>query len=705
MVGVEGGRSGRRRDAAWPLASALAFVGYLALAVAITWPLALHPKSSTFGYVPSDLSSHIARYQEFVADRQPPFLPGRLHGVDAPDGYATTWTLDLASFPSSAVYWVFSLLLGGIGANGLLAIGSFALSAFSMFLLTRWITGDARAAFVAGLAFGFWPWVFSTATQPYGHGWVFVLPVWRALVLWERPNSRNGLLFGLSVVLSMLWLQYWVYLGGVLFVTLGAVLIAAAAFRRRAREYARPLLASMAPVAVVLVFLGIVASVASPGEIPVRSRSESYVYSARPLMYVVPHPENFVFGEWTEPFLQGRYRGGPLVPGETAYADIYVGLTVVALAAIGVAVLWLRLRRGRTRALSERSVIGGLAGVAIITVGFLLSMPPSADVGGVEIPLPGAFVNEFTAVFRTTHRFAVLVMLGLCICAAVGVRAALSRLGPRPALAVLAALAIVVPLDLWGRQHDGSSRVNYPEVYEALRSAPRGIVAVYPFSPADADQGVVFDRPAHGMPLFNGARVGTESATAKSDLAALSDPGNAARLAALGVRYVVVKGGAKDAWQPRPEQRFAGLRVMNRARDGTLFRVVAEPATVVALSRHGFWSPERVGTTFYRWLTSQEARVELRGRCEPCIGTLRFEAASFAQTRTLTIRQGDRVLSRRRIGTSSTAVSVFVVFRRRTELTLSTDPGPQSIQETTGMVDDRDVSIQITVPLRFQPAG
>ena len=675
---------------------------YAAYAIFVTWPFVLHPTSSTLGIVPSDLSANIARFEELAADRQAPFLPGRVPEIDAPDGLSTTWTLDLAALPSSLLFWLAALAIGGIAGSGVLGTAAYAASAFAMFLLARQVTGHAGAAFVAGLAFGFWPWVFSTATQPFGHGWVLVIPVWRALAVVEDPRPANGLWFGLAATLAMAWLQYWILVGGVLYATAVATILLLAWREGGARKYVRPLALSTAPVVVALSVFGALAVVASTGEIPARSAEESYSYSARPLMYVVPHPEHPLFGDRTGRFLRSEFDGSSR--GRPFYADIYVGLSTIAFAILGIAWLLAALRR-RGPPAQRRAIAAGVLAGALVVVGFLFSMPPRVSVFGVAVPMPGEAIVSVTSVFRTTHRFAAVVMLGLCLLLALGLRALVRGRPARVAAAVIAASALIVAADVWGQADFGETRlVDHPDVYDALRGLPHGTVAVFPMS-SIADQRILFERGAHERPLFNGARPGTRSASGKLDLQALADEGNASRLATLGVRYVVVLGGADQPWQPRPEQTFPGLAVIRRAPDGTAFRVTAAPEPLAWVSE-GFWAPERQGDSFYRWLTSDEGVIEVRGACTVCVRILEFTAASLAQQRTLEVRnEQGRVVARRVVGIAPTRVRFLVVFNKRADFRLRVTPGPQSIREATGALDARDVSIQISVPIRVHAAS
>jgi hypothetical protein len=682
--------------------TALVGLLYLGYAVAITWPFILHPGSSIFGSVGADLTGSIARFQEFISSGQVPFLPGTLDGVDAPDGLPTTWALDLASFPGILVAWGLSVIVGPIAANGLLTIAAFTLCAFSMFLLARWVTGQTGVAIVAGAAFGFWPWVFSTSSQALGHGWVFVIVFWRALVAFERPSARNGVLLGLAAVLCMTWFQYWILIGGLFVASLAATLVVLGALRGDAWRQVRAQAAAFSVIMALGVILALLASAAAPGEIPVRAEDDAYIYSARPLMYVLPHPENPIFGRWTAPIIEDRYTG--LTPDSPAYANIYLGLIMLALAAAGLVWLAGRLRRDRRAALTDRGVVAGLASVASAVVALTLSAPPRVSILGLEIPTPEELIVKSTTAFRVTHRFALVVMVGVCVLAALGLRALLANRRPALAVAVVTFLAVAVPLDLWGRQIHGALRLTDPSIYTALADKPPGTLAVYPLGPS-ADNLAAFYRPKHKKPIFNGYRTGTETHPMKSDFQELADPQTVARLAALGVRYVIVTDFGSQPWQPRPGQRFQGLQPMMRTSDGQLFRVTAKPAAGIASFGPGFLPPEWSPPRFLRWMSAPEAKIELRGPCDPCEGEVRFTAASFARERIVRIYGSNgELIALRRVRAVPTEISFPVRFRKRTMLTLGTLPGPESIGAVTRTADYRHVSIQVASPMSFVAA-
>ena len=687
------------------VATAVAGALYLGYAIAITWPFALHPRSSIFGVVGYDLTGSISRFQEFIDNDQLPFLPGRIETANAPDGLATTWALDLAAFPNISVHWGLSVLAGAIAANGLLTIAAFTLCALSMFLFARWLTGHAGVALIAGVAFGFWPWVFSTSSQALGHGWVFVLLVWSALLTLERPTLRNGVILGLATALCMTWFPYWILIGGIFYATLAGVSLLVATARNELRLQLRSQLAAFGVILLLTVCLGVLRSAASAGEVPVRPESEAYIYSARPLMYLLPHPQNPIFGGWSSSIIEDRF--DDFTPESPAYANIYLGWTMLILALVGFGWLIQRLRRDGRQALRERMVAAGLAASVSAVVALLFSAPPRVSVLGISVPMPEELILQATTAFRVTHRFALVVMVGVCILAALGLRAVLVGRSATFAATVIAILAVAVPLDLWGRQVHGSSRVVIPPLYTELKREAPGIVAVYPITGV-TDNVAAFYRPAHDKPVYNNFRAGTQWDPVKGELQALGDPEVVPRLATLGVKYVLVRRiyeiNDLKPWQPRPAQNFDGLQVIHRTPDATTYRVVAEPAPAIFVSfGSGFDFAERTGDRFTRWVVDPVSQIRVQGDdCDPCVGRLRLTVSSFAQPRDLQIRdEKGALLKRTVVGIEPMTVSVPVHVDGRATFTLSTNPGVQSIDEATGNGDPRIVSLQIAAPIDF----
>jgi len=139
-----------------------AVLAYTALAVVLTWPLAL----GLAGDVPGDLGDSLLNMWILAwgAEHVPRLLVGAMDwqsfwnaNIFHPEPLALTFSEHLfgQTLQILPVYW----LTGNIVlCYNLLFISTFALSAFGAYLLALDLTGDRRAAFVAGLVYGFLPY-------------------------------------------------------------------------------------------------------------------------------------------------------------------------------------------------------------------------------------------------------------------------------------------------------------------------------------------------------------------------------------------------------------------------------------------------------------------------------------------------------------------------------------------------------------------
>ena len=257
-----------------------------------------------------------------------------------------------------------------------------------------------------------------------------------------------------------------------------------------------------------------------------------------------------------------------------------------------------------------------------------------------------------------------------------------------------------MPLDLWNRPSSQTYRIHTPEIYATLRAQPPGGVAEYPLRPI-VRIGHYMDlyyQQAHGRPLLNGWYGGPDERRALS-LADLSDPKTAPGLATLGVRYVLVTPPIPGV--PPPGEPGRGFDFVARDAYASLYRVTARPKPLV-YEREGFLGAEGEPGQRFQWVGGSQVELEIIARCDPCSGALAFGAESFARPRRLVVTTPDgRTVYRGRIGVDATTVVVPLQFRRRVVLKLDIDPGPQSIQETTGNPDPRVVSLLVRNPRFF----
>lgn len=659
------------------------FVGYLAIAVVITWPWALHPGSQLYGVVGGDLTSSVGFYGVAADELKPPFFPGVLHSFNAPAGIENQWALNLAGVGSSSSLFVLSVLFGSVAAHGIMAVAGYALTAFAMFLLLRRLGAIDPAAAVGGLAFGFWPYAYGTGwTWPhYIQGWVFVLLIWRMIVLAKRPNPRNGVLAGIAAVVAMTWVQYYLVIGGVLLVVLALLAIGRAYLDGRVRQTLVALAVAFCPVVVAIGLILAAGVVADYEGLPSRETADVVQRSARPLMYVVPGPRSAIVDDQTRPFLERRYSGGAQGDPRVHYADIYVGISLLLLSLVGAAWAIASLARQRKEALRDPLVTAAILGAAVAVTGFLFSMPPTIEVFGITLPMPYTAIDEVTSVFRVTHRFAVFVMLGASILAACALTAVLRTRSTRVAWLVCAVVGAVLFVDLYAPAPEGS-RVTTPRWTEVLADRPAGILAEYPLqSEAIALNIGALYQPMHHKQLFAGFRDNTEWASRKYDLGRLSQPGTVAELARFGVRYVVVHH--PDELSPaetRPGQPIKGLRLIDaRQPSESIYEVVARPSATAVRPLSGFDLPQG-NRVIRRSQGLNPARLEVVGDCEPCVGVVRFRAGAHVVPRVVSITQdGYGVVFRQTIFRQRVVTVRVRPFSRRTVLRMTSDPAPDPL--------------------------
>ena len=180
------------------LAPRWAALWYSLAAVLMTWPLALGLGRD----IPWDLGDALlncwilAWNSEHVLEAlggNPSVLSGLWHGnIFHPEPYALAYS-ELLIAQTIQGLPVYALTGNAVLVFNLLFLSTFILSAWGMYLFVRELTGDARAAFLAGLIHGFMPYrtaegphlqVLSSQWMPfalYGMRRYFVTGSWRAL--------------------------------------------------------------------------------------------------------------------------------------------------------------------------------------------------------------------------------------------------------------------------------------------------------------------------------------------------------------------------------------------------------------------------------------------------------------------------------------------------------------------------------------------
>ncbi len=337
-----GGPATRRRHR---LALGVAATAYLALAVAVWWQVwTSHPTSTTTcGCGDSSLFTWFLAWPAYalVHGADPLYSTAMLH----PTG--VNLLANTAEIGVGVVLAPVTWLFGPVATLNVALTLSPALSALAMYVLVRTWVAWAPAAFVAGLLYGFSPFVLVSLSDGHLMLGLAVLPPLMVLALDEllvrqqHPPALVGVALGLLVVLQFLIgtevLAIMAITGAVAVAVMAATWARRpAAHRGRAGHAARGVAAAGATSAVLLAY---------------------------PVWFVLAGPAHYSGSIWTAPFLGG---GGVrlkqyVVPAPSAEALVsylhriggyqgpslsnqYLGIGLVAVVVLGL-VVWRRDRR------------------------------------------------------------------------------------------------------------------------------------------------------------------------------------------------------------------------------------------------------------------------------------------------------------------------------------------------------------------------
>ncbi|MBV9605276.1 MAG: hypothetical protein JO027_09220 [Solirubrobacterales bacterium] len=618
----------------------IALAVYVAYALFLTWPLPTDPGGliSAQG-LSGDLGGSISRVAYIVQHHVFPFAPATFHGLNAPEGVSQAWVLNWGSLVGTTLLYGFGYIFSPVAGAAIYLWLGFVASGMAMFLLTRRLFGNPWAALLAGFAFAYSPWAVQgmSGHADYMQGWVLVLSVWRMIELADRPTVRNGLLAGAATVAAMLLTPYFVLIGGVGFVTMAVIVLLTGVARGELLATVRGVFLAGAVVVLVFGAIGVLTVVAGgdeTGSLRTESITQLYAYTARWREWVLPDQNNLIFGGLTKPYLTSHLHGSNF-----AESSIYLGDSVLLLALGGVFLGLVKLRRvGRAAARDIRGVaVAGGAALALVAAWF--SAPPKVHLLGVWVPMPSWFVFHVTSTWRVYTRFVELIELGLCILLAFAATALLARRGRVASAVVIAALAAVLVLDLWARPPIRTTKVSAPAEYTWLKDHPGGIVADYPLEPA------VFPNYAPLLwqmidhhPIFQGYDANSDSELMKLDLVDLREPSTASRLAALGVRYIVVHPGQPGGDPANLTRQGYVLRFSGP--DGSVWQDDARPAQTWVDGLQGFSVVEGGPNAEYRWMTGTGVLAITSRSCLSCWGVLTFQSASADLPRKLTVTDG-----------------------------------------------------------------
>ncbi len=474
---------------------AVAAVAALALAIALTWPVALHPNTRLVGHPGNDAWNHVWGYWWVGEAVLSGAWPSQTNLLAWPHG-GTLWFIDTVQVLLSLPVQV----LGGPAAayNAVMMTG-IALSAFGAWLLARRLTGDAVVSALALVVYGAAPHLLGQAyngiSETVCAGW-FPLVLWAVLRLIDRQTWGRAVVLG--VVAALCVLTSWYY---GLFAILGSIVLVA--WHGLVQGYVsdwNPLAARLGGAAAVSGvvaapgFLAFRASLDAPDALV--SRDPQFVWMSLLNHNITDVVAFFRPGKVPSPDLHALY-------GEELVIVIYLGWVALTLATVSV--LWTR----RARELGPWLVMGG--------VFFAFSLGPYLNVGGEyltpggrRVPLPFLALFDALPIFdRISHpfRFVTGVSLSAAMLATAGLRHLLRARGAAVKGAVVAGLvALVLVETVLGSPATlpiPSSDARIPQAYLDMREDPvPGAVLDLPLTVPNLERAVyVWYQAGHGRPV------------------------------------------------------------------------------------------------------------------------------------------------------------------------------------------------------------
>jgi hypothetical protein len=193
-----------RRDVA-------ALIGYLCVAVAFTWPLPAHLSGALLGPVGGDTGVYVWNLwvfsHEIVEHGRLPFFTFEILALTSPV------PLVLHNYTTFANLLAFPLLplVGVVTSFNTLSIVSLVLTAFAMYLFAKARSGDAVGGWIAGLLFGFSPFMSARLTEHFSLVLAAPLPVfaWLLFRIARQPSLPLACAAGFVVAWAFLCDPYY----------------------------------------------------------------------------------------------------------------------------------------------------------------------------------------------------------------------------------------------------------------------------------------------------------------------------------------------------------------------------------------------------------------------------------------------------------------------------------------------------------------
>jgi hypothetical protein len=316
---TEGTKRGRAAQIGGELAVALLFV---ALSIAMTWPMAAHLSTAVTGPDDPFVSAQILDWDLDTLLRHPASL------FQLPVFYPSRDALAFTEHLFGIALVLLPFHVAGAAPITLHNIGillGFAFCGYGAFVLGRMVTRSTIAGIAGGIFFAFLPYRFHHLGH-ISYVWSGWLPLLLASLLWygRRPTWRRGIAFALVLFANGLTCLHWLAFGAV---AIGATAIVIASLEGKTfrwRWWMRIVLPSAIAGVALLPLLIPYMSVAKRNGME-RSWVETLPYSGTWSDWLTPARENVLWGDVTP---DERYQ---------AEHPLFPGIVVLVLAIAGMA--------------------------------------------------------------------------------------------------------------------------------------------------------------------------------------------------------------------------------------------------------------------------------------------------------------------------------------------------------------------------------
>lgn len=612
----------------------LIFSCFILLSLILTYPLILKIKSHVYGYSgdPLGLVWYIWWLKYSWLNHIPSsFCPliAAPFGVNAahPSIYIISTLLQKS----------LAILVNEIFAYNLLIFFSFPLAAITMYYLVFYFTKNKVASMFSGIIYAFSPCHFAQAAQHFGLAQIQWMPLYLLALfnLEEERSYRYALLTAL--VLSLVTFTDYYHLYFMLIMTIAFILWgmwqglrnrrlsgeqkpvsrtkpacrqgrdqACLPARQGSRmHFFRVILAAiLLTSAFILPFTHsllrevFIAPTSVTKAAFFRPLQDLFTNSARPLSYLLPSQDNFLFGRYTKGFIGSHFYGW----SGTEHA-LYLGYAVIILSIVAIRE-W--RRRNKLQAASHKPQAtkvssnqdrqtGKLAnwstrtqkGVSFFLfagiVALLFSHAPYSDMGNFRIFFPSYFMYKLLPMVRVYARFGILVMLCLSVLAGMGLKLLLERRTGTRKRILLALIILVVFIEFMPRLPAPTFDATvFPIEYKWLSQQEGDFIIVE--YPLEGEQEYLFYQRIHQKRLVNSPFPDTRADKIKKKIINISDPETPGILAYLGVRYVFLhpdkyleSEDVKIIGELPNLRRHPGLKAIATPGSAQIFRVTARP--------------------------------------------------------------------------------------------------------------------------------